>query len=353
MEPSAMVKVNEIQAQQPDEALAPPGPRGSEAAAILLMMLGDEEAAEILSHLDPHEVQHLGSAMFNVADVSEDQVESVFGLFMTRAKARTTIGFGAAPRIRAVMEHALGADRAESVLARITPPTRSRALDALRWMDAKTIAALVVDEHPQIAALLLAHLEAPIAADVLQLLPEAMQADVIYRVAKLESVTAEALEELEQILVREVGRVSSSPAAVRGGASEAAKIMNNTRPGTDQKIIRSLGKLDKQLAQKIEDEMFIFEDLKDLDDKNLGMLLRNIENDVLVVALKGADDKLKDKMFACMSSRAADSIRDEIEERGPMRLAEVIGAQKEVLAVTRRLIEAGTIMISGRGEDYV
>lgn len=328
-------------------------PGGTEAAAILLMMLGDDEAAEILSHLEPYEVQHLGSAMFNVADVTEEEVASVFETFVRRTKARTTIGFGAAPRIRAVMEHALGAERAETVLARITPPTRSRALDALRWMDAKTIAALVEHEHPQIAALVIAHLEAPIAADVLQLLPAELQPDVIFRVARLESVTADALEELERVLVREVARVSSSPSTIRGGASEAAKIMNNMRPGSDQRIIRTLAKADKQLAQKIEDEMFIFEDLMDLDDKNLGVLLRNVENEVLVVALKGADEKLRDKMFGCMSSRAADSIRDEITERGPMRLAEVHEAQKEVLSIARRLADAGTIMLAGRGEDYV
>ena len=328
-------------------------PNGSEAAAILLMMLGDAEAAEILSHLEPHEVQHLGSAMFHVADVTENQVESVFDLFMSRTKARTTIGFGAAPRIRAVMEHALGAERADTVLARITPPTRSRALDALRWMDAKTIAALIEHEHPQIAALVLAHLEPPIAADVLQLLPAELQPDVILRIARLESVTADALEELERILVREVARVSSSPATARGGASEAAKIMNNMRPGSDQRIIRTLAKADKQLAQRIEDEMFVFEDLMELDEKNLGVLLRNIENDVLIVALKGADEKLREKMFGCMSSRAADSIRDEMNERGPMRLAEVHEAQKEVLSVARRLADAGTIMLAGRGEDYV
>jgi flagellar motor switch protein FliG len=336
-------------------ATAPAGsePSGIEAAAILLMMLGDDEAAEILSHLEPYEVQHLGSAMFNVADVTEDHVASVFETFVRRTKARTTIGFGAAPRIRAVMEHALGADRAETVLARITPPTRSRALDALRWMDAKTIAALVEHEHPQIAALVLAHLEAPIAADVLQLLQPELQADVIYRVARLESVTSDALEELEKVLVREVARVNSSPATVRGGTSEAAKIMNNMRPGSDQRIIRSLVKVDRQLAQKIEDEMFIFEDLMDLDDKNLGVLLRNVENEVLIVALKGADDKLREKMFGCMSSRAADSIRDEMTERGPMRLAVVHEAQKEVLSIARRLADAGTIMLAGRGEDYV
>jgi flagellar motor switch protein FliG len=336
--------------------MAEPGtrtPDSREAAAILLMLLGDEEAAEVLSRLDPEEVQNLGSAMFGVADVSEEQVEGVFDLFVSRARERTTIGFGAAPRIRAVMEHALGAERAESVLARITPPTRSRALDALRWMDARTIASLVQDEHPQIAALVLAHLEAPIAADVLQLLPPDTQPDVVYRVARLESVTAEALDELERILVREVGRTSPTPATARGGAAEAAKIMNNTRPGTDQRIIRSLAKMDKKLAQVIEEEMFIFDDLIDVDEKNLGTLFRNVENDVLVVALKGAKELLRNKILGCMSSRAAQSIRDEMEERGPMRLAEVLDAQKEVLAIARRLADAGTIMLSGRGDDYV
>jgi flagellar motor switch protein FliG len=326
---------------------------GSEAAAILLMLLGDDEAADVLSRLEPQEVQHLGAAMFNVADVSEDQVESVFDLFLSRARARTTIGFGAAPRIRAVMEQALGPERAETVLARITPPTDSRALDALRWMDAKTIVALIEHEHPQIAALVLAHLDPPMAADVLQMLPIEMQPDVIHRVATLETVTAEALEELERVLVREVTRTSSTPATARGGAAEAARIMNNTRPGTDQRIIRQLSKIDRKLAQTIEDEMFVFDNLDELDEKNLGTLLRNIEGETLVVALKGADERLREKMFRCMSSRAADSIRDEMEERGPMRLAEVIDAQKSVLAVARRLADAGTIMLSGRGEDYV
>lgn len=328
-------------------------PGGSEAAAILLMLLGDDEAADVLSRLDPNEVQHLGAAMFNVADVSEEQVEGVFDLFLNRARARTTIGFGAAPRIRAVMEQALGAERAESVLARITPPTDSRALDALRWMDAKTIAALIENEHPQIAALVLAHLEPPAAADVLQLLPNDLQPDVIHRVATLESVTAEALEELERILVREVARTASRPATARGGASEAAKIMNNTRTGTDQRIIRTLAKVDKKLAQTIEEEMFIFDNLIDLDDKNLGMLMRNVESEIVVVALKGAEEKLREKILGCMSSRAADSIRDEMEERGPMRLAEVLEAQKDVLAIARRLSDAGTIMLKGRGDDYV
>jgi flagellar motor switch protein FliG len=291
--------------------------------------------------------------MFSVADVSEEQVENVFDLFLNKAKARTTIGFGATPRIRAVMQHALGEERAATMLARITPPARNRAFNALRWMDAKTIAALVESEHPQIAALVLAHLDAAIAADVLQLLPTDMQSDVIYRVATLGEVTTEALEELERILAEQATKPASSPAPLRGGASEAAKIMNNTRPGTDQRIIKSLSKLDKRLAQTIEEEMFIFDNLMELDDKNLGILLRNVENDILVVALKGANETLRDKMYACMSQRAAQSVQDEIEERGPMRLAEVLDAQREMLAIARRLADAGTIMLAGRGDDYV
>ncbi|MCU0729597.1 MAG: flagellar motor switch protein FliG [Sphingopyxis sp.] len=338
-----------------DGDTTPPGngPTGSDAAALLLMLLGDAEAAEIMSHLEPAEVQGLGAAMFNVADVTEAEVEAVVRQFTQRAKARTTIGFGSTPRIRAVMEHALGSERAGTMLARITPPAQHRALEALRWMDAKTIAGTIEHEHPQIVALVLAHLEPAIAADVLHLLPEAMHSDAIYRVANLGSVTAEALAELERILVAQQARASGAPGITRGGASDAAKIMNNVRKGQDQKIIRALAKVDKQLAGRIEDEMFVFDDLDSLDEKNLGTLLRNVDNSILVMALKGADAALRDKMLGCMSARAADSIRDEMAEKGPVRLAEVVEAQKEMLAIARRLSDEGTILLAGKGDDYV
>ena len=335
-----------------DPATPPPEVKGADAAAILLMVLNDEEASELLGRLEPAEVQQLGAAMFSVSDVTEPQVNQVFDQFISRARETTSIGFGSAGRIRTVMETALGPDRAENILARITPATRSRALDDLRWMDPKTIAGLIAQEHPQVAALVLSHLDAPIAAEVLELLPAAMQGDVIYRVATLDSVTAEALEDLERILVREVAR-SSTPSTSRGGATEAAKIMNNMVPGSDQRIIRNIAKLDKNVAQTIQDEMFVFDNLIDMDDKNLGLLMRSIDTSILVVALKGADDKLKERIFGCMSARAADTIKDEMEERGPMRLVEVLDAQKEVLAVARRLAEDGTLMLPGRGGDYV
>lgn len=326
-------------------------PNDSEAAAILLMLLAEEEAAQVLSLLQPEEVQHLGGAMFGVANVSEYQVENVLDRFVQRARARTTIGFGADQQIRGMMERALGAERAENVLSRITPVARSNALDSLKWMDPRAIATLIEGEHPQIAALVLAHLEPPIAADVLQLLDEPLQAELIYRVATLGSVTAEALEDLEKLLLRQAARTTTVTATKRGGASEAAKIVNNARTAAEQRIIKALSKLDKNLARSIEDEMFVFENLMALDDKSMGALLRAIENDTLVVALKGADERMRAKMFACMSSRAAQSIQDEIQDRGPMRLAEVQDAQKEVLAIARRLAGEGAIMLGGKGDD--
>jgi len=329
-------------------------PKGSEAAAILLMLLAEDEAAQVLSRLEPDEVQHLGGAMFNVADVSEIQVNSVFNLFVDQARARTTVGFGAETHIKNMMERALGSERAENVLARITPMAKSHALDALKWMDPRTIANLIEPEHPQIAAIVLAHLEPAVAADVLQLLDEAVQPDLVHRVATLGPVTAEALEDLEKIIMRPTGaKASSAPPTKRGGAAEAAKIVNNTRTSAEQRIIRALAKLDKGLARTIEDEMFVFDNLMAIDDKGLGTLMRSVENDVLVVALKGAEPRLRDKILGCMSSRAAQSIVDEMADRGPIRLAEVQDAQKEILAIARRLASEGTINLGGKDDDYV
>ncbi|MEQ1725303.1 MAG: flagellar motor switch protein FliG [Sphingopyxis sp.] len=332
---------------------ATPAIAGSEAAAILLMLLDDEEAAQVLAHLGPSDVQHLGSAMFKVANVKEQQIEAVFALFLDRARQQTTIGFGSAPRIRSVMQRAFGQDRADTMLARITPAARSNTLEVLHWMDAKTIAGLIEHEHPQVVALVLAHLDAQIAADVLQLLPEDIQADAIRRVATLQSVSAEALSELETLLENQFAQSSTAPSASRGGLSEAAKIMNNTRPGQSQFILDSIKQQHPELAQQLEEELFVFDDLAALDTKNMGILLRNIENDVLVIALKGTSDTLRDTMLACLSSRAADTIRDDMAERGAVRLAEVLDAQKAIIAVARNLADSGAIIMAGKGDDYV
>ena len=327
--------------------------KGSAAAAVLLMLFDEDEAAQILARLEPDEVRQLGYAMYDVADVAPDEVNEALDHFVNKAKRRTTIGYGATRHIRGAMTKALGEERAETILARITPPTRSTKLEMLKWMDAKEIAALIEAEHPQIMAIVLAHLEAPVAADVLQLLPSEYQEEIVYRIATLGPVSTEALDDLEQLLLRGSPSKKQGAASQRGGTVEAAAIMNNVRKDNEQRIMKAVAKRDKIIAQTIEEEMFVFDNLIDMDDKNLGTLMRTVDSQVLVVALKGTTDMLKGKIFTCMSARAAQAIADEIEERGPIRLAEVIDAQKLIIATARRMADAGTIMLGGKGNDFV
>jgi len=326
---------------------------GSAAAAVLLMLFDEDEAAQILARLEPEEVRQLGYAMYEVADVEVQEVNAALDRFVTKARGRTTIGYGASQHIRGAMHKALGPERADNVLARITPPTRSPRLAMLKWMEPAEIAAIIEIEHPQIMAIVLAHLDAAAAGAVLQLLPAECQEDVVYRVATLGPVSVEALDELEALIESRSDARRNGSTTQRGGTSEAAAIMNNVRKDHEQRIIKALNKRDKAVAQSIEDEMFIFENLLELSDKNLGTLMRAVDNAVLVVALKGASDTLRTKILACMSQRAAQSIQDEMEERGPMRLAEVLEAQKQIIAEARRMADEGTIMLGGRGDDYV
>lgn len=251
------------------------------------------------------------------------------------------------------MHKALGPERADNILARITPPTRTTKLSMLKWMEAGEIAAIIEQEHPQVMAIILAHLEPRAAADVLSMLPLECQEDVIYRVATLGPVSAEALDDLEVMMSSGTPTQKKGATSQRGGTSEAAAIMNNVRKDMEQRIMKALTKRDKIISQTIEEEMFIFDNLIELDDKNMGALLRGIDTELLVVALKGANEMLKSKMLGCMSQRAAQSIVDEMEERGPMRLADVVDAQKKVVAEARRLAEQGTIMLGAGGDDFV
>jgi flagellar motor switch protein FliG len=335
------------------ENATPVTPSGSSAAAILLMLLGEEEAATVLSRLDPDEVQHLGGAMFNVANISEGEIDGVFDVFVDRARVRTTLGFGVERQIKGMMHKALGQDKADQVLQRITPVHHTTALENLKWMDARQIANLIEFEHPQIAAIVLAFLESQRAADVLQLLPEDVQADLVYRVATMGPVTETALQELDELLSRPTSSQGAGATTRRGGAGEAAKIVNSSRKAAEQRIIKALQKLDKTVARTIEEEMFVFDNLNALTEKDLGALLRAVDNDILVVSLKGADERLRAKIFGCMSSRAAQSVQDEIADRGPMRLADVQEAQKAMLAIARKLAAEGTISLGGKGDDFV
>lgn len=329
---------------------------GSAAAAVLLMLFEEDEAAEILSRLEPEEVRQLGYAMYDVADVQVDEVNHALDQFVNKAKGRTTIGYGATKHIRGAMHKALGPDRADTMLAKITPPTRSTKLAMLKWMEPAEIAAVIEMEHPQIMAIVLAHLDSAAAATALQLLPTEVQDEVVYRIATLGPVSAEAIEDLEQLFNSRSSSGQTRPTGAttkRGGTSDAAAIMNNIRKDHEQRIMKALNKRDKAVSQSIEDEMFIFENLNELGDKDLGTLMRSVDNEQLVIALKGASDMLRTKILGCMSARAAQSIQDEMEERGPMRLADVLEAQKGIIAEARRMSDEGTIMLGGRGDDFV
>ncbi|MGD9811150.1 MAG: flagellar motor switch protein FliG [Sphingobium sp.] len=326
---------------------------GSAAAAVLLMLFNEDEAAQILSRLEPDEVRQLGYAMYDVADVEIEEVNQALDQFVSKARRRTTIGYGATRHIRGAMHKALGPERADNILARITPPTRTNKLSMLKWMEAGEIVAIIEHEHPQVVAIVLAHLEPPVAADVLSMLPAERQEDIIYRIATLGPVSAEALDDLEVMMSSGTPIAKKGAVSQRGGTSEAAAIMNNVRKDMETRIIKALTKRDKIIAQTIEEEMFIFDNLIDMDEKNMGALLRGIDTELLVVALKGANEMLKAKMLGCMSQRAAQSIVDEMEERGPMRLADVVEAQKKIVAEARRLAEQGTIMLGGPGDDFV
>ena len=344
----AAVEVQATDAREAFELL-----NGTQKCAILMLLLGEEEASEILKNLSPREVQQLGTAMYSVADVNQDTVNMVLDEFLAIIKAQTSIGLGADTYIRRVLIKALGEDKAGSVLTRITPSQTGKNIEILQWMDARSIAEMIAGEHPQIIGIIVAHLEYAVAADVLVLLPEDIQHEVIQRIATLDSVQPEAIAQLERVMQLQFKANTSLRASKIGGVKAAAKIMNFTKTAMEQRIMGKLAKADKNVMTQILDNMFMFENLIAVDDKSMGTLLRSVEPNTLAIALKGADERLRDKIFGAMSSRAAASLKDEMDSKGPMRVTEVQEAQKQIIAVARQLSDAGTIMLAGRGDDYV
>jgi flagellar motor switch protein FliG len=289
--------------------------------------------------------------MYSVQGLGQDLVNQVLDEFLAIIKEQTSLGLGAGNYIRNVLTKALGDDKAQSVLTRITPTSQERPIEILDWMDARSIAELVVDEHPQIIALVMSYLDAGLASDVLLSLPDELQADVVYRVATLETVQPEALRELEDVMQRKFKSNATLRASQVGGVKAAAQIMNFTKQDTEALIMEVIGEEDRNLMQAIQESMFVFDNLLESDDKSLQTLLRNVETEDLVLALKGADEPLRDKLFSCMSSRAAANLADEMEALGPVRLTEVQDAQKRIINIARTMSDEGTIVLAGRGGD--
>lgn len=325
----------------------------SERAAVILLLLGEEQAADIISFMSPREVQSLGANMVSVADLSQEAVNVVLDDFISTIKKQTSLGLGTAYYVHAVFTKALGEDKAATVLGRIMPGSSSKGLDILRWMDARSIGEMVVEEHPQVIAIILSVLEYDIAADVLNFIPAEVRAEVIQRVASLETIHPSAMEELENVMREQFSSNSSAKSSSFGGIKTAAKIMNFTKSDMESSIISGVTGIDEELALKIQDNMFTFENLSGLDNRSIQVLMRNIETDLLMTALKAADEEVKEKFMDNMSQRAKVMFIDEMEAKGPIRITDVEDAQKVILRIARKLSDAGDIVLAGRGDDFV
>jgi flagellar motor switch protein FliG len=329
---------------------------GAERAAILLMTLGEQAAAEILKHMTPKEVQKVGAAMAALQNVSKQDVNVVVANFCETVESQTALGVGSDEYIRKVLVKALGEDKANGVIDRILLGANSKGLETLKWMEARAVSELIRLEHPQIIAIILSYLESDQSAEVLQALPERLRSDVLLRIATLDGVQPTALQELNEIMEKQftgnaTGTLKSSNV---GGVKTAANILNFLDSAKQKEIADKIKEADGALAQKIEDQMFVFGDLVELDDRGVQSLLREVSSDALIVALKGADEAMKEKIFKNMSKRAAEMLRDDLEARGPVKLSDVEKAQKEILSVARRMADAGELMLGGKGgEQYV
>ena len=327
---------------------------GAEQAAVLLMSLGESAAAEIMRHMGPKEVQKVGEAMASIGNVTRDQVNSVVADFADTLGTHTALGTGNEEYLRNVLKNALGEDKAGQLIDRILIGRSSKGLEALKWMEPRAIAEIVRLEHPQIIAIVLSYLDSDQAAEVLSLLPENMRADVLMRIASLDGIQPSALQELDEILEKQFeGTASSIRSSSVGGTKTAANILNFMDSAIEARIMERVKESDSEMGQAIEDLMFVFDNLIDLDDRSIQALLREVSSDSLITALKGADDALKEKIFKNMSKRAAELLRDDLDARGPVRLSDVEAAQKEILSIARRMAEAGDISLGGGGDEFV
>lgn len=322
-------------------------------AAILLMTLGESSAAEVLKHMGPKEVQRLGTAMAQLTNVQQYEVEVVLSNFMDEVRTQTGLGMGADSYIRNMLVTALGEDKANGLIDRILLGGNTTGLDTLKWMEARSVADIIRNEHPQIQAIVLAYLDADQSAEILGFFPEKVRLDVMMRVAALDTVQPSALQELNDILEKQFSGSAGSQTKEMGGYKTAAEIVNNLDSSMGGELMDSIREIDEDMGNQIADLMFVFENLKDVDDRGIQALLREVSSDVLILALKGADDELQDKIFNNMSKRAAELLRDDLEAKGPVKVSEVEGAQKEILTIARRMADAGEIILGGSGEEML
>lgn len=322
-------------------------------AAILLMSLGEAEAAEVLKHMGPKEVQRIGSAMSSLSNVQQAEVEAVLANFLDEVRTLTGLGMGADNYIRNMLVTALGEDKANGLIDRILLGGNTTGLDTLKWMESRSVADIIRNEHPQIQAIVIAYLDPDQSADILSFFAEKVRLDIMMRVAALDTVQPGALQELNDILEKQFSGNASSQTKAMGGYKVAAEIMNNLDSSIEADLMDSIKESDEDMGNQIQDLMFVFDNLREVEDRGIQALLREVSSEILIVALKGADEELQEKIFKNMSKRAAELLRDDLEAKGPVKVSEVEGAQKEILTIARRMADAGEIMLGGGGEQML
>ena len=320
-------------------------------SAILLMSLGEEEAAQVFKYLAPKEVQKIGQAMAKLKSVTRDRIEEVLTAFHSTAERETSIGMDADAYIRTVLTRALGDDKASYLLDQILTTGDSSGIESLRWMAPQNVAELIKGEHPQIIASILVHLERDQASAILNQFTPQVRHDVVLRIATLDGIQPNALRELNDVLGKLLSGTDTMKKSALGGVRTAAEILNFLGTTQETAVIEAVREFDADLAQRILDEMFVFENLLEVDDRGIQALLREVQSESLIVALKGANQELRDKIFKNMSQRAAEMLRDDLEAKGPVRVSEVEAEQKEILKIVRRMAEEGQIVLGGKGDD--
>ncbi|MFG6440652.1 flagellar motor switch protein FliG [Roseateles sp. LKC17W] len=325
--------------------------KGLENAAILLMSLGEEEASEVFKHLSPKEVQALGETIAKLKVIKRAQVEEVLEKFDSVADQHSTLVTDTDEYVRSVLRKALGEDKANLLLDRILQGSDVSSIESLKWMDAASVAELLRNEHPQIIAAVLAHLDFDQTSSVLKFFPERGRNEVLIRIATLDGIQPTALKDLNEVMSQLLAGGERMKKSSLGGAKTAAEIINMMGSSVEASVLDYIREADADLAQKIMDNMFTFDDVNKIDDKGIQAMLKEVQSESLVIALKGASADLREKIFRNMSSRAAETLREDLESRGPVRLSEVEAEQKEMLKVVRRLVDEGQIVLAGGGDD--
>ncbi|MBI5918504.1 MAG: flagellar motor switch protein FliG [Nitrosomonadales bacterium] len=320
-------------------------------SAILLMTMGEKEAAEVLKYLEPKEVQKISAAMVTLKNLTHEQIMAIYDEFMEIAATKTTIGMDSHDYIRNMLVGALGDEKAAGLLDRIMHSNDTSGIESLKWMDPAAVAELIGNEHPQIIATILVHLEPDQASTILGQLSERTRGDVILRIATLDGVQPAALHELNDVLSKLMSGNAIGKKSIKGGVRTAAEILNFMGSTQEGLVLDAVRGHDADLAQKIMDEMFVFENLLDVDDRGIQLILREVQTESLIVALKGASEEMRNKILKNMSQRAAETLREDLESKGPVKLSEVEAEQKEILKVVRRLADEGQVVLGGKGDE--